>query len=86
MIMGPLKMSEFRKNISEVGKRVEYAGDRFIVSCYKREIFAIVSIKDLQILEAAENESDLIAVNEALAESDERILYSNIRNRQMEKD
>ena len=74
-------MSEVRENISDVSKRVAYAGERFTVSNYKKEVFAIVSIEDLRILEALENESDLIAVREALAESDERIPYGQIRQK-----
>ena len=79
--MDKLKMSEVRENISDVSKRVAYAGERFTVSNYKKEVFAIVSIEDLRILEALENESDLIAVREALAESDERIPYGQIRQK-----
>ena len=79
--MNKLKMSEVRDNISEVGKRVAYAGERFTVSSYKTEVFAIVSMEDLRVLEALENESDLIAAREALAESGERIPYSQIRQK-----
>ena len=77
--MKKLKITEARDNISDVGKRVAYSGERFTVCSYNKEIFAIVSMDDLRALEAMENQSDLIAAKEALAESGERIPYTQIR-------
>ncbi|MFL6214883.1 MAG: type II toxin-antitoxin system prevent-host-death family antitoxin [Blastocatellia bacterium] len=77
--MGRLTISEAREDFAETVNRVAYRGERIILHRREKDIVAIVPIEDLAILEEAEDRLDIEAAREALAESDERIPYDQVR-------
>ena|ERR1700754_3937688 len=77
--MERLTISEAREDFAETVNRVAYRGERIILHRREKDIVAIVPIEDLAILEEIEDRFDIEAAREALAESDERVPYNNVR-------
>jgi len=74
-----LNITEIRDNLSEAISRVAYKGERILVRRSGKDVVAIVPIEDLATLEALEDQRDIKAADAALAESDERIPYVQVR-------
>jgi len=74
-----LNITEIRDNLSEAISRVAYKGERILVRRSGKDVVAIVPIEDLATLEALEDQRDIKAADAALAESDERIPYAQVR-------
>jgi prevent-host-death family protein len=74
-----LTISEVREDFAETLNRVAYRGERIIIHRREKNLAAIIPIEDLMLLEELEDQSDIKAAREALAESDERIPYAEIR-------
>ncbi len=77
--MTTLNITEIRDNLSEAISRVAYKGERILVRRSGKDVVAIVSVEDLEALEALEDQYDVEAAKAALAESDERIPYEQVR-------
>jgi prevent-host-death family protein len=58
-----------RSELSDVVSRVQYAGERVVVTRRGKPAAAIVPLEDLQFLERIEDELDMEAVRQALAEA-----------------
>ena len=81
---GPrLSVSEAREEFAELVNRVAYGHERVRVARRGRELAALVPIEDLDLLEALEDELDLAAAREALADlANERpIPWETVRGR-----
>ena len=63
-----VSVSEAREDFAELVNRVAYAGERVRVVRRGRELAAVVSVSDIELLEALEDELDLGAAREALAD------------------
>jgi prevent-host-death family protein len=74
-----LNITEIRDNLSEAISRVAYKGERILVRRSGKNVVAIVSVEDLAAIEALEDQRDIEAADAALAESDERIPYEQVR-------
>ena len=61
-------LSDARSNLSEIANKVAYSGKRIVLTRKGTKLIAIVSIEDLEILEAIENRIDLDDAREALAD------------------
>jgi prevent-host-death family protein len=76
---------ELRRSLAAVLDRAEYQGERIVVHRSGNDAAAIISIEDLRLLERlienAEDRLDAEAARTALAESDERICYTEVRRR-----
>jgi prevent-host-death family protein len=57
-----------RVELSDVVSRVQYAGDRFVVTRRGKPAVAIVPLEDLELLQQIEDEQDAEAVREAMEE------------------
>jgi prevent-host-death family protein len=83
--MRRLNVVELRRSLAEVLNRAEYQGERIVVHRRGKDAAAIISIEDLRLLERlvenAEDQLDAEAARTALAESDERIPYTEVRRR-----
>lgn len=77
-----LSVSEAREEFADLVNRVAYRGERVRVMRRGREVAAIVPIEDIEILERIEDELDLQAAREALAdpESAVSIPWEDIKN------
>jgi prevent-host-death family protein len=64
--MTTLAATELRNRGSEAISRVAYSGDRVLLQRHGKNVAAIVSIEDLELLQALEDRIDLGAVRTAL--------------------
>ncbi len=80
-----LNVVELRQSLAEILNRAEYQGERIVVHRRGKDAAAIISIEDLKLLERliedAEDRLDVSAARDALAESNERIAYAEVRKR-----
>jgi prevent-host-death family protein len=76
---------ELRQSLADLLNLAEYQGERIVIHRRGKDAAAIVPIEDLKLLERliqeAEDRLDVNAAREALAESDERIPYAEVRTR-----
>ena len=66
--MEPVTMREARANFSDVANEVQFRGERIVVHRHGKPAFAIVSVEDLELLQALEDRMDLEAAREAVRE------------------
>lgn len=66
--MATLAASKLRALLAETLNRVAYGGERILLQRHGKDIAAIISKEDLEILEMLEEHSDLLAVRKALEE------------------
>ena len=81
--MTRITLSEARNNLAEAVNKVAYGGERVVLERHGKQVVAMISMEDLalfeELLEAHEDRIDIEAANQALAESDERIPYAQVR-------
>jgi len=63
--MTNLSVSQLRTHISDFISRAAYAGERFAIEKNGKPACAIVSIKDLELIEALEDKIDIKAAKKA---------------------
>jgi prevent-host-death family protein len=73
-----VSVSEAREAFADLINRAAYRHERVLISRRGRAIAAIVPIEDVEALERLEDEYDLKAVEEALAEGGEPIPWEQI--------
>lgn len=61
--------SDARSHLAEIANEVAYAGKRIILTRKGKKLVAIVSIEDLETLQAIEDRIDLDEAREALADA-----------------
>ena len=66
--MTRLGLSEARNTLPDAANRVAYGGERIIMQRRGRDVAALVSMDDLRVLEALENQADVEAIRLAYAE------------------
>jgi len=71
--------TEARSRLSELMTRVMTAHERIVIERHGRDRVAIVPYEDLELLERLEDEADIAAAEAALAESDERIPWDQVK-------
>lgn len=74
-----LPASEARKNFSEILNRVSVRGDRVVMERHGKSIAAMISMEDLALLEALEDRFDVEGARAALAESGERVSWTELK-------
>jgi antitoxin (DNA-binding transcriptional repressor) of toxin-antitoxin stability system len=63
--MTNLSVSQLRTHISDFVSRAAYAGERFAIQKNGKAACAIVSMKDLELIEALEDQIDIEAAKKA---------------------
>lgn len=61
-----IPVSEFKNEISETLNRVVYAGERVLLQRHGKDVAALVSMRELQVLEDIEQIEDEIDLKEAI--------------------
>jgi prevent-host-death family protein len=64
--MTVISVVEARKRLPELMNRAFYAGDRAVIQRHGKKLAAVVSIEDLELLQALEDKLDLTAAKAAL--------------------
>ena len=77
--MTKMSVTAARDDLAEMVRRVEVSRERVVLTRHGRDVAALVSAEDLELLELLEDRADLEAVREALAESSERVPYAKLR-------
>ncbi len=67
--MNRLNASEAREGFADLLNRVAYRGERIVLHRRGKDVAAIVSVEDLELLERLEDERDLKAAKAALREA-----------------
>lgn len=65
---GHINVSEARDGFADLVNRAAYGGERVLVSRRGKPVAAIVPIADVELIERLEDEMDLLAVREAIAD------------------
>lgn len=68
--MVSLSITQFRTDISEVVNKVAFGHERVSIERNGKPACAVISIEDLQLLEALEDKFDLEAAREAIKRND----------------
>ena len=63
--MHHIPVSDFKNKIAEVVNRVAYAGERVLLQRHGKDVAALVSMKELKVLEEIERMEDEIDLKEA---------------------
>lgn len=66
--MGTIRTVDARANFSDMVNRAAYGGERVILERRGKAVAAVVSIADLELLEALEDRMDIEAARKALKE------------------
>ncbi|MBA2564039.1 MAG: type II toxin-antitoxin system Phd/YefM family antitoxin [Gemmatimonadetes bacterium] len=74
-----LNATEARDAFGETLNRVAYGKERVVLSRRGKPMAALIPLEDLALLEKLEDRLDVDAAAEALAESDERLPYEEVR-------
>ena len=77
--MTKMSVTAARDHLAELVRRVEVSRERVVLTRHGRDVAALVSAEDLELLELLEDRVDLEAVREALAESSDRVPYAKLR-------
>lgn len=77
--MESMGITEARLRFAELFNRVLYQGARVVIRRRGKDGIALVPVEDLELLSDLEDQADIRAADAALAESDERIPYAEIR-------
>jgi prevent-host-death family protein len=73
--------SKVRDDFAGTLNTVAYTGERVTLERHGKPVAAIIPIEDLTFLEEMEDRLDVEAARAALAESDERIPYEQVRRK-----
>ncbi|HEV2641068.1 MAG TPA: type II toxin-antitoxin system prevent-host-death family antitoxin, partial [Candidatus Elarobacter sp.] len=76
---GRMVASRVREEFSDTIDRVAFQGERVIIQRHGKDEAALISIADLALLEALEDQADVAAARAALAESPKRRDYAAVR-------
>jgi prevent-host-death family protein len=71
--------SKAREQLAEILNDVAGRGDRVILHRHGKDVAAVISVDDLALLELLEDRYDVEAARAALAESDERVAWSDLK-------
>lgn len=66
--MTTLPISEAREHLADLANRVSLLGERVVVERRGKNLFALVSVEDLELLERLEDKLDLDAIRAATKE------------------
>ena len=78
--MTRLTASAVRDNLGDTLNRVAYRGERIVLERHGKAVAALVSIEDLEALEAYEDRRDVAAVRAARDEPG-TVLYEDVRRK-----
>ena len=74
-----ISASEARERLSDLLNEVSVRGDRVILERHGKRVAAMISAKDLDLLQALEDRYDLDEMRRVLAESDARIPWKTVK-------
>ncbi len=79
--MTKISTADARNDFAEVINRASFGKERIVLTRRGKKLVAIIPVEDLELLEALKDSMDVEAAKAAMAESDERILYDDLRRK-----
>lgn len=73
--------SEARGKLAEIVNQVAYGGHRVLLHRHGKDVAAVVSARDLEILEALEDRLDLEEARNALKEKGRNVSWKDLRKK-----
>ncbi|HEY5547531.1 MAG TPA: type II toxin-antitoxin system prevent-host-death family antitoxin [Gemmatimonadaceae bacterium] len=77
--MNRIPASKARERLAEILNDVAGRGDRVILHRHGKDVAAVIPVDDLALLESLEDRYDVEAARAALAESNERVAWSDLK-------
>lgn len=79
--MGRMSFTQVRQDLAEALNQVAYSGERVLIHRRDRDVAALVSVEDFELLQAIEDRLDVEAADQAVADPDnqERIAWSDVK-------
>lgn len=76
--MSRISITEARRTLSDTVSRVSFGGERIILDRNGKDVAALISVEDLELLELLEDRLDIEAAREALLD-DEFIDWDDLK-------
>lgn len=77
--MERINASQAREDLADLLNRVAYAGERVVLHRRGKNVAALVSMEDLEMLEAMEERQDNLAADAALAEGGQPLPWERVK-------
>ena len=77
--MTTIPISEVREHLADLGNRVSLRGERVIVERRGKNLFALVPVEDLELLERLEDETDIRLARKAMKEKGLNIPWEKVK-------
>lgn len=77
--MVTMTITQAREDFATLFNRVAFGHERIVIGRRGKDSVALVPVEDMEYMEQLEDQNDIEAADAALAESDERINYKEIR-------
>ena len=78
--MTRITVSEARNDLSETINKVAYGGCRIMIHRHGKDMVALISKEDLEILEYLEDQADLKTIRETLKESRGTVTWEALKD------
>jgi PHD/YefM family antitoxin component YafN of YafNO toxin-antitoxin module len=77
--MTRLTASQLREDMATAINKVAFGGERIVLQRNNKDVAALVSVEDLNLLKALEDRADLTEIRKALKEPGVNIPWKNIK-------
>ena len=77
--MTTIPISEAREHLADLGNRVSLRGERVVVERRGKNLFALVPVEDLELLERLEDETDIRLARKAMKEKGANIPWEKVK-------
>jgi len=77
--MTSIPISEAREHLADLGNRVALRGERLVIERRGKNLFALVSMEDVELLERLEDEADIHLARKAMKEKGPNIPWEKVK-------
>jgi prevent-host-death family protein len=77
--MTSIPIGEAREHLADLGNRVALCGERVIVKRRGKNLFALVPVEDVELLERLEDETDIRLARKAMKEKGPNIPWEKVK-------
>jgi len=77
--MTKISTADARNGFADIINRASFDKERIVLTRRGKNLVAIIPVEDLELLEELEDRMDVAAAKAALAESNERVSYEDMR-------
>jgi antitoxin Phd len=83
--MARLTASELREDLANVINKVAYTGEKIVVQRNGKDMAALVSIEDLELLQELEDQYDLETIRRAKEEPGENVPWEGVKKKLLKR-